>query len=280
LRYLFVIQEDKAPAILKKKIEKESLTDLTFDNRNKDYGAFPIIKNSVRRLKLSFLAATIIYLLFILITGGGIRLPWVVYTDVYQNFNTVSVKYDPTLITILSEPSAVIPKKDKKKVFTEPEILDETKEIVAPEESKPSEDKLARVDKDDESVNDSLNKIAKTPEQENIQAARTKADSIIYIEQMPQFPGGYSALKLFISSNLKYPADAINRKVQGIVMISFIVEKDGSIKRIIITKAVDPVVDFEAVRIIASMPHWKPASNHGKLIAAMIMIPVNFSLQQ
>ena len=62
-------------------------------------------------------------------------------------------------------------------------------------------------------------------------------------------------------------------------MLNFIIEKDGSVRRIIITKAVDPVLDFEAVRIISAMPHWQAASMHGKPIAAMIVIPINFSLR-
>ena len=63
------------------------------------------------------------------------------------------------------------------------------------------------------------------------------------------------------------------------IYVSFVIEKDGSIKRVIITKNVDPILDFEAVRIIASMPQWQPASSKGKAIASMIVLPINFAMR-
>ena len=71
------------------------------------------------------MSATGIFLLLVLIIGGVIRMPWINYADVNQEYNTVSVKYDPSLITILSEPFKVEPKKENKKIFTAPKIIDE-----------------------------------------------------------------------------------------------------------------------------------------------------------
>ena len=206
-------------------------------------------------------------------------MPWINYSDENQVYNSVNVKYDPSLITVLSEPFKVTPKQDKKQIFTEPKIVDEEKEILPVEASKQKEEKPASEIAKEEALKDSLKTIEKASNERNLQLSKSKADSVVFIEQAPQFPGGTEALKLYISNNLKYPVDAINRKVQGIVILNFVVEKDGSIRRIIITKAVDPVLDFEAVRIISSMPPWKPASMHGKPIATMIVIPINFSLR-
>jgi len=206
-------------------------------------------------------------------------MPWINYADVNQEYNTVSVKYDPSLITILSEPFKVEPKKENKKIFTAPKIIDEVQEI-AVEEVKQPEKNLAAVAKAEELRKDSL-KAAELEANEKKQAlTKFHADSVMYVEVAPQFPGGADALRLYISNNLKYPVDAINRKVQGTVMLNFVVEKDGSIRRIIITKAVDPVLDFEAVRIISAMPHWQAGKMHGKPIAVMIVIPIIFSLRQ
>ena len=207
-------------------------------------------------------------------------MPWIKYADVNQEYNAVSVKYDPSLITILSEPFKVEPKKEHKKIFTPPKIIDEEKQFIAAEEVKQPEKNLASVTKSEESRKDSLKAIEEQENDKKQAQIKAKADSVMFVELAPQFPGGAEALRQYISNNLKYPVDAINRKVQGTVVLNFIVEKDGSIRRIIITKAVDPVLDFEAVRIISAMPHWQAAKLHGKPIAVMIVIPINFSLRQ
>lgn len=264
---------------MKRKIKRPSLADLIFNDRNKNYGAFSILKNSVRRLRISFFSATGIFLLLILVIGGGIWLPWFNYSSSDYVYSVVNVKYDPSLITILSEPQNVTPKEEKKKVFTEPKIVDEENEAVAVEKLKPAEEIPVADTSAGEVLKDNMNATASENEDNKLHLKTSKADSVVFVEQLPQFPGGPAALKYFISNNLKYPVDAIIRKVQGTVILSFIVEKDGSIRRIIITKAVDPVVDFEAVRVISSMPLWLPAKMKGKPVATMIVIPINFSLR-
>jgi len=264
---------------LKRKKQGNGLIDLIFKDRNQDYGAYAIIKSSLRRVRISFLIAIAIFLLLVLIIGGVIRIPWITYYDENQSFNVVSVKYDPSLITVISEPFKVVPKQEKKKVFTNPTIEDEQKEVAPIEGSKSKDEKSHSEDKSEEARKDSLKAVEKESNEKNTQEGKSPADSMVVVDQLPQFPGGANALRLFISKNLKYPADAINRKIQGTVVMSFVVEKDGTVRRIIITKAVDPVLDFEAVRVISTMPRWQPASVHGRPIATMIVMPVIFTLR-
>lgn len=253
--------------------------DLIFKDRNKNYGAYEILKSSVRRIRISFIAAVVLFVLLILVIGGIIRIPWIKQTDNTLVYNTVSVKYDPSLITALSKPFQVDAKKENKKVFTEPKIVDEDQEVVAAVKQKQVTDEP----KADTTINnnrgDSIKQAENEPKETVAEIVKRRTDTVIFIEHPPQFPGGADALRFFISSHLKYPIDALNRKVQGTVVLSFIVEKNGSIKRILITKNIDPVLDFEAVRVIAAMPPWQPASNKGKPIAAMIVLPVNFSIR-
>lgn len=263
---------------MKSKLRRPNLTDLIFEGRNKAYGAYEILKNSVRRLRISFFSAVVAFLVLIFILGGGIRLPWVEYSDEPLPYNTVNVKYDPTLITVLSEPFKVVPANDKQKVNTPPRIVDETLPVSF-EEPKPVEDAQAKAEKIEKARQDSLNAIKLKPAEEPLPLTHKVADSVVFVDQLPQFPGGDIALKNFISNNVKYPVDAVNRKIQGTVILNFIVEKDGSIRRVIISKAVDPVLDFEAVRVISSMPHWKAASMRGKPIATMVVVPILFSLR-
>jgi periplasmic protein TonB len=264
---------------LKSKPKKQGLADLIFNDRNKEYGAYKIIKSSVRRAWFSFLWALSLCILVLLIIGGFIRIPWFGHSeDSPFVYNSVSVKYDPSLITELSKPSKVDPNIEKEKKLTPPKIEDEQKEVNPVEGDKKNEEKLPEQAKA-EPAKDSLKDKELKPVEPTTEASKSRVDSTIFVEQLPKFPGGPAALKIYIRSHLRYPVDAINRKVHGTVVLNFIVEKDGSVKRIIITKNVDPVLDFEAVRIIAAMPPWQPAIIKGKPAAAMIVIPIDFALR-
>ena len=265
---------------MKSRTNRPSLLDLIFSDRNKDYGAYEITKSSVRRIRISFILAVSVFVLLILIIGGVIRIPWFSTTsDNALVYNTVNVKYDARLITELSKPFTVEPKKTDRKTITEPIIVDEVQETEDAEKQKtPLEEQKPSV-QDEVKRNDSIEKSEFKKKEESPELIKARTDTVVFVERPPQFPGGPEALKQYIRKNLKYPADAINRKVQGTVVLSFIIEKDGSIKRVIITKNVDPVLDFEAVRIIASMPQWQPASSKGKAIASMIVLPINFAMR-
>ena len=98
------------------------------------------------------------------------------------------------------------------------------------------------------------------------------------VEHMPIFPGGMAAMMEFINQNKRYPKDALLEKVQGRVIISFVVEKDGSLSNIEVHKGVKPSLDKEAVRIVKSMPKWKPGTQDGKNVRVRYCIPVSFKL--
>lgn len=97
-------------------------------------------------------------------------------------------------------------------------------------------------------------------------------------ENMPAFPGGNAALMNFISANLKYPVVAAENGVQGTVVVSFTVDKDGSITDIEVVRSIDPSLDAEAIRIIKSMPKWRPGMQQGKPIPVKYTVPVKFKL--
>ncbi|MCP9611400.1 M56 family metallopeptidase [Coprobacter tertius] len=96
---------------------------------------------------------------------------------------------------------------------------------------------------------------------------------------MPQFPGGETELKSYITKNLKYPVDASEKKIQGRVIVKFIVEKDGSVNQVEVLKSVDPSLDKESVRVIKSMPKWIPGKNKsGMPQRVWYTVPIDFSL--
>ncbi len=106
-----------------------------------------------------------------------------------------------------------------------------------------------------------------------------KEDPFNVVEDMPAFPGGMEAMIQFISSNIKYPADAKKQKVDGRVLVKFVVEKDGSITEVKVIKPAFPSLDAEAIRVVKAMPKWKPGYQNGKAVRVQFTMPINFSLK-
>ena len=98
------------------------------------------------------------------------------------------------------------------------------------------------------------------------------------VEQMPQFPGGPATMMEFLKENIRYPEEAQKKGLQGRVVVSFIVRKDGSIDNCHVARSVDPLLDAEAVRVIRSMPNWTPGMQDGKAVAVRYNVPVSFRL--
>lgn len=99
------------------------------------------------------------------------------------------------------------------------------------------------------------------------------------VEQMPSFPGGMGAMMQYLSSNIKYPKEAEKKGIQGRVLLSFIVQTDGSITDVRISKSVDPSLDKEAIRVVKSMPKWIPGKQNGQPVRVKYTFPVTFRLQ-
>ena len=98
------------------------------------------------------------------------------------------------------------------------------------------------------------------------------------VEQMPEFPGGANALFEYLAKNIHYPKEAAEKKIQGRVILTFVVEKDGSISRVKVVKSVEPSLDQEAIRVVKSMPKWTPGKQNGKNVAVKYAIPMTFRL--
>ena len=102
----------------------------------------------------------------------------------------------------------------------------------------------------------------------------------VVVESMPEFPGGQRALFKYLSENVKYPVLAQENGIQGRVICQFVVNKDGSIVDVeVVRSGGDPSLDKEAIRVIKSMPKWKPGKQRGKAVRVKYTVPVNFKLQ-
>lgn len=113
-------------------------------------------------------------------------------------------------------------------------------------------------------------------------ANKIEGDSVrIYeiVEQMPSFPGGNQAVFQYLSKHIKYPVVAEDKGIQGLVIVTFVVERDGSVTDVRVAKSVDASLDKEAVRVVSDMPRWIPGKKNGKAVRVRYTVPVTFRLK-
>lgn len=113
-------------------------------------------------------------------------------------------------------------------------------------------------------------KVEKKPEPEQI---------FVAVEQPAEFPGGQAAMMKWLSNNIRYPESAQQNGISGRVVVKFVVEKDGSIGQPSIVKGVDRDLDQEALRVVKRMPKWQPGKNNGQPVRSYFNLPVTFRLQ-
>jgi TonB family protein len=99
------------------------------------------------------------------------------------------------------------------------------------------------------------------------------------VEEMPQFPGGMGEAMKFLAKNMKYPVAAQQAKIEGRVIVQFVVERDGSVSDVKVMRGVSPELDAEAIRVVSMMPKWIPGKQRGKAVAVKYTMPIMFRLQ-
>jgi len=101
-----------------------------------------------------------------------------------------------------------------------------------------------------------------------------------FVEQMPEFPGGMNGVSKYLSANVKYPTIALEKGIQGKVFVNFVVERNGSISNVEISRGVDPAIDNESLRVVESMPKWIPGKQNGEAVRVILTVPINFVLEK
>ena len=270
--------------------------DMVFAGKNKEYGAYQLRKGtSGRNIK-----ALLILVIAAALVGGF--LAWKVIeqkqaeeqqaymeamklAELQEQAKKEEKKKEPVKPKI--EPKKEIPVARETQKFTAPVIkkdelvkeenqvkqmdkLDE-KVAVGTENKEGTKDRLAEAVRSDIAVAAPPPPPAPKPEVSN------KVFDVV--EEMPHFPGGAAALQAFLSSNTKYPVVAQENGVQGRVIVSFVVERDGSITDVRVVRSVDPSLDREASRVVRSMPRWSPGKQNGSAVRVKYTVPVVFRLQ-
>lgn len=149
---------------------------------------------------------------------------------------------------------------------------------------KSNDDKIANAEKNaqdsklyrNESVDNPVNETTSL----DIHTNQSVTDTIYNnIEIMPEFPGGFSELRNFLTSNVNYPESAKTNNIEGRTLVSFVVEKDGSITDIEVLRGFDKYCDAEAVRVVSTMPKWKPGVKDGETVRCRFTLPFTFKIK-
>ena len=99
-------------------------------------------------------------------------------------------------------------------------------------------------------------------------------------DQLPEFPGGIQAMMKFLSTNIKYPVEAQKKGISGRVIVQFVIMEDGTLDQAKVIRGVDPLLDEEALRVVKSMPKWKPGMDRGEAVKVRFTAPIMFNLSR
>ena len=162
----------------------------------------------------------------------------------------------------------------------EEEIIPITKQEVKPPPPPPPPPEVIEIVEDDVEIEDEIEiEDTESDEDEEIEIIEEDDDEFfMVVENMPIFPGGDLGLMKYIQKHVKYPAIAKEYNITGKVYVSFIVDKSGSVTNVKIVRGVDKNLDAEAVRVVKSLPKYKPGKQRGLAVRVMFTIPINFTL--
>ncbi len=251
-------------------------TELVFEHRNKAYGAYPIR----RGYQKTTAAALLISLgLFLIGLGTPILVKMLSKDDASKIEKpvevTVNLKEPPPLDK--NEPPPPPPPPPPPTIetvkFTPPVVVDrEVEEDQPPPQEKLSETNVGVVTQEGD---DNATELPPEP----VVADPDEGKVFQYVEEMPTFQGGEEAMYSYLQKNIKFPALARENGISGRVFVSFIVDKDGKISGVEVLRGIGGGCDEEAVRVIKSMPPWKPGKQNGRPVTVQFRMPVNFLLK-
>lgn len=248
--------------------------DIVFNNRNKEYGAYYLRKLYKKSMTIALIIGTTIIL-----TAVGVPLIASYYNRAKGKIVEKDVTMEMTEMKTVKEdappppppppPPAAIETQVK---FTAPVVVDSVDEKV---DLATSDDLVKNTNT--ASLDTAAVTVVKEEEKEVV--IEKPKEVFVIVEEMPEFPGGEDALRRFIAENTKYPPVARENNIQGKVYVRFVVTYDGKVDQVSIVRKVDPILEEEAIRIVKSLPTWKPGKQRGAPVNVWYTVPITFQLQ-
>jgi protein TonB len=265
--------------------------DLVFEGKNHAYGAYQLRKDTGKRNVKALLLT-----LAILVAIGFIV--WAKVAIENQLASRVAIETDVELSKLAQKKETKVERKEPVKIEMEKQVVEKVKSSVKftapeikkdnevnPEDEIKSQDDLSKtntaIGSFDVKGNDEEGGEVLKAQQVAVDEAPKEEETKVFdvVEQMPSFPGGDAELMKYLNTHIKYPVVAEENGIQGRVICTFVVERDGSITDVKVMKSVDPSLDKEAVRVLKSMPKWIPGKQNGSAVRVKFTVPVTFRLQ-
>jgi protein TonB len=261
-------------------------TDLIFEGKNHEYGAYELRRNGWKAHRTAFIAVFI----FVIVVWMFPLLVDAIESVAKERFGAIETTVELTDVTEQKIPDEVKIKQETEAPpppplkttmqFTPPEITDD--DLVNDENTMKSQEKLI-----ESKVQISIANIEGVDDPDAIDIADLEAHKVVVqdeapfmaVEQMPDFPGGQKALMEYLAKHTNYPPIAAENNIQGRVTVRFVVTAKGTIERVEILQGIDRSCDEEALRVVRTMPKWIPGEHNGRKVPVVYTVPIVFKLQ-
>jgi len=257
----------------KEKINVPSFDDIVFESRNKEYGAYRLRKKYNRNVMISMLIGVIIIATAIITPYLNAKAAENRAKRAERQVEIKMENLDQPNETVAPPPPPPPPPADvvQQAKYVPPVVVDSVK----PEENVQlmTADE-AQIEVQDQEVVEIVEEV-----KEEVQEEDPEATPFVVVEEMPMFPGGDAELLKYIAEHTQYPEIAKENNIQGRVIVRFCVTSKGGVSQVSILKGVDPELDAEAIRVVNSLPAFKPGKQGGKPVPVWYMVPITFTLK-
>ena len=247
--------------------------DIVFENRNKEYGAYDIRKKYNRVVLFAVLIGIVVISTLIII-------PYIrASRDASHKMRDANEVIAEMANDLQKEEAPPPPPPPPPPPAEQQTVIKYVAPVVVDSVKVEDQSKLLI---SDEQVATTVNKeVVEVVEQkqEEVQQETKEEQVFVVVEEMPEFPGGELALRKYIAKAIIYPTIAQENGIQGKVFVNFVVNKDGSVSNAKIARGVDPSIDQEALRVVSTLPKWKPGKQRGVPVRVSYTVPISFKLE-
>jgi protein TonB len=257
----------------KEKLSAPSFNDIVFEHRNKEYGAYRLRKKYSRNVLIALLIGVIIIATAIITPYLNAKATESKAKRAERQVEIKMENLDQPNDVVAPPPPPPPPPADvvQQARYVPPVVVDSVK----PEEA------VKLMTADDAQVTVQNEEVVEyiEPVKEEVQEEEAEPEPFVVVEEMPMFPGGDAALLAYIAEHTNYPEVAKENNIQGRVIVRFCVTSKGGVNQVSVLKGVDPELDAEAVRVVNSLPPFKPGKQGGKPVPVWYMVPITFTLK-
>jgi len=255
------------------KLKAPAFDDIVFESRNREYGAYRLRKKYSRNVLISLLIGVIILSTAIITPYLNAKAAENRAKRAERQVNIQLEKLDQPDQTVAPPPPPPPPPQDvvQQAKYVPPVVVDSVK----------PEDATQLLTADDAQVEVKNEEVVEVVQEvkEEVQEEEAEPEPFVVVEEMPMFPGGDAELLKYIAEHTNYPEVAKENNIQGRVIVRFCVTSKGAVNQVSILKGVDPELDAEAIRVVNSLPLFKPGKQGGKPVPVWYMVPITFTLK-